>query len=825
MSAITGYLAELVGQEGSRLWHGYVNMLKHFESMFLSPKHWFFEFLQNAEDARADSLLIRVDGDSLSIFNNGKPFSEDDFHAICDVNSRKLPARGFKGYIGIGFKSIFRITDRVSIDSGGYHFKFDKGYWEGKTGNTPLSRWPWEILPIETEARELPRGHTTGFFIPLDSSKGRKVLHEIEEFLSPEEFPETTVLFLQNVQSVEVQTPHGSFRLTKEIEEARDVRVASQNVVRVKKEADDGHKSEERRYLVFRKTVEIPAEVREDEETERVRRSDVRRREIGLVFGLEGNRPCALHGKFAGVYSFLPVEEEQTGVPFGISGDLIPQPGRELIHYSARWNGWMVGEIARLFEHVVTRVFLPRPDLNYTPALLLHEVTSTQAEVNEFWRNALRGPVEKFLLSEALYPDEDGVLRRLSEFIKDEGKIAEALGLDGLRELGKIPHPSIRRYVSGKIKHLNDMHDLLFHERVEQALERIKREPQRLAGLYGSLGGLSNYCITGQDGRDPEPLYKKRFVLGEDGEYHPPDEVVALMEGSLDASSVPGFLRRTLQDFQQEQARRAQECPFRLHPEIARNPAAVDQLRRCYVETVTLDEDDFLRRVEGLIRRITTREECPEEWEYPEDLIRAALYLFSKGERLWGMRLVASDGTLREPKGLIVPGARLEWEPLLKAGLLPGYQTIHDGYLAGEAENREALQGHLSDLDVHGFDADKDKALVETAAYAYAKRELARKGHLLADVTPHRGLGYDIECQGHCNKVFEVKGQSTPEDVTLPESEVRAAADRGENYVLVIVYGLPNHPEKVGYKEIPNPSRKWKPAERAKIPKDTWLYA
>ena len=81
-------------------------------------------------------------------------------------------------------------------------------------------------------------------------------------------------------------------------------------------------------------------------------------------------------------------------------------------------------------------------------------------------------------------------------------------------------------------------------------------------------------------------------------------------------------------------------------------------------------------------------------------------------------------------------------------------------------------------------------------------------------------LGYDLKCQGHCVKVFEVKGMAQPRDVTLEESQVNAAQQKKKEHILVCIYNLPAHPDKVGCKEIPNPQNIWNPVEKAKVPKE-----
>jgi hypothetical protein len=84
-------------------------------------------------------------------------------------------------------------------------------------------------------------------------------------------------------------------------------------------------------------------------------------------------------------------------------------------------------------------------------------------------------------------------------------------------------------------------------------------------------------------------------------------------------------------------------------------------------------------------------------------------------------------------------------------------------------------------------------------------------------------LGYDLQCQGHCKKVFEVKGMADPHDIILKDSACTAAQQKKGDYVLICVYNLPTQPDKFGYKEIPNPVNIWEAVEQARVPKDKWI--
>ena len=53
-------------------------------------------------------------------------FSEQNVRALCDVgNSTKQHKVGYIGQKGIGFKSVFKVTDVAEIHSSGFHISFD----------------------------------------------------------------------------------------------------------------------------------------------------------------------------------------------------------------------------------------------------------------------------------------------------------------------------------------------------------------------------------------------------------------------------------------------------------------------------------------------------------------------------------------------------------------------------------------------------------------------------------------------------------------------------------------------------------------------------
>ena len=98
-------------------------------NMYSSPERMFFEMIQNADDSAAENgVIINIDKtDNYLIFtHNGFHFNKSDFESIISAAKSTKTSKGKTGYKGIGFKSVFTNSQQVYVNSGGYHFLFDK---------------------------------------------------------------------------------------------------------------------------------------------------------------------------------------------------------------------------------------------------------------------------------------------------------------------------------------------------------------------------------------------------------------------------------------------------------------------------------------------------------------------------------------------------------------------------------------------------------------------------------------------------------------------------------------------------------------------------
>ena len=102
--------------------------------LYTKDTHFVLELIQNADDnsylfneSVIPSLVFILDNRVITVLNNEVGFSEKNIRAICDVGKSTKGAHrsGYIGQKGIGFKSVFRVSETPEIHSNGFYIRFD----------------------------------------------------------------------------------------------------------------------------------------------------------------------------------------------------------------------------------------------------------------------------------------------------------------------------------------------------------------------------------------------------------------------------------------------------------------------------------------------------------------------------------------------------------------------------------------------------------------------------------------------------------------------------------------------------------------------------
>ena len=121
--------------------------------LYDDPSHFIFELLQNAEDESANTISFYLFNDRLEIHHDGEDFDFDDVKAITGIGkSPKKDELNKIGKFGVGFKSVFAITENPEIYSGEYTFRI-KNFVVPEILDTSLKSRTKIVLPFNHRIR------------------------------------------------------------------------------------------------------------------------------------------------------------------------------------------------------------------------------------------------------------------------------------------------------------------------------------------------------------------------------------------------------------------------------------------------------------------------------------------------------------------------------------------------------------------------------------------------------------------------------------------------------------------------------------------------
>ncbi|KAF1374253.1 hypothetical protein PFLUV_G00248000 [Perca fluviatilis] len=307
--------------------------------LYSKDTHFVLELIQNADDNSYPSevgvipaLAFVVERDSISVLNNEIGFQETNIRAICDVgrSTKGKHKYGYIGQKGIGFKSVFKVTDRPEIHSNGFHLRFDKTC--GPMGYI-LPHWTEDEKLLDSQLKDMNQHRwTTKIYLPLrsESHQTRNLFQDVHPSL---------LLFLHRLRSISIynQSEKRLVTMTR-----KDL---SHNVLEV--EHTDGIE----RWLVV-KTMVQPKKIKEDVEST----------ELALAFQLDSNvteSDIVCQPQKQPVFAYLPLRS--FGFRFIIQGDFDIPSSREDVDRDSSWNQSLRSEIPQLFLQAMD-VFTDHPE-------------------------------------------------------------------------------------------------------------------------------------------------------------------------------------------------------------------------------------------------------------------------------------------------------------------------------------------------------------------------------------------------------------------------------------------------------------------------------
>jgi len=783
---------EILNSRQAAISTDFVNALNLISEVVFSRSSGFIlEFLQNAEDSGLDlassgCFNIAINKKRIKLVHNGSPFIEKDVRAVCGIRSSKKPERGTLGYLGIGFKSVFKVSDAPEIHSGEFHFKFDKGHW------SPSDNVPWQVVPVWIEG-SLPRvpDDATKFIVPFKDADYYHTLRSELEHLGTELY-----LFLKWLRKIEIT------------DEVTNEKWTLQNFG----ERDDvttlGRDSTQQRFRFFRKVVTVPDAVRRDPLTQHYRRNVVER-EIAIAFALDDNNnlaPSEAGAMYGGVYSFLPLGEARSGAKFPIQADFLVQPGRDAINYEAKWNHWLVEEVAGLCKTAI-HYFKKHPSWKYQFLRAFDFTKSAGLEsYDKLFGPKLIEPITRLLEASCIptsddkwvaaadvvrvKPEERDAIAALvsSGLLTDESEIASVLGnRSGLH----LVHPDAD---AGGV-HVKDVDRWDLLKNADYLNKQAKRGDA--AKWFRSLYlWLRDY-----------PALEKYFYRtwrSKAKTYHQYEIVLTGDSALLKGGAVSFFDVPASDAVSKAVAVEFGKSKKLLHRDIldgARDDVQRDELRAFltgYAGVQVLDSEVVCR--EAILPKILVSATKPKR----DELLRHTQYCFEKlgaalpsGIEFW---VIGKQGGVRPAKEMFFAtefNPEQNWEA--NSQFVPGLHFLSPDYLPAQIDS--AQQKLWREFFVRGgVRSSAPGSMVEQFAMNYAQQALTIRCKKITPVNK-ANYGYDLEAvltttgkTHHAGIRIEVKGQTSDSDVELTPEETIAADKHKGNYYVSVVSSIPESP-------------------------------
>lgn len=301
------------------------------EGLYERTDHFLFELIQNAEDnaygseVRPKLKFHLLDYDptntagsagSLLILNNEVGFNEQNVKAISSFNQstkKNLKESGFIGEKGIGFKSVFLVSDSPHIYSNGYQFKFLRKDPITTIGYV-VPHWLDAVPDIVSTEKE----YNTAILLPVNGEDYKFIKGTLEEF-KPE-----VLLFLRKLLSIEIRTTDFKGDVESSIVGASIGLTINRN-----------SQVEVKNYWLHSAVIKVPEDINED------KRKGVKESKISIAFPLNG-----VTGEER-LFAYLPTEAKP-GFPFFINADFLLPSSRESIFKNRSWNDWILQHIPQV---------------------------------------------------------------------------------------------------------------------------------------------------------------------------------------------------------------------------------------------------------------------------------------------------------------------------------------------------------------------------------------------------------------------------------------------------------------------------------------------
>lgn len=316
--------------------------------LYTDSKRFIYELLQNADDSSQKGedvkVWIKAFDNNLVIAHSGSSFTPRDLQGICNINNGTKKSDPTKtGYKGIGFKSVFGQSDKVTIYTKNEYFRFDALYqfewnWEEpkevwESNNDRKFQFPWQIIPIYTETKDVLKpinrflrdnNVNVGTIIQMKNTiETSQAVQDLSQNLN-------MFLFLKNICEInfDITDP-----VTVKIDRTKNDRITIQK--------DNSQKIE---WLINTISLVVPEDVKavlQDERNIPEKLLNADSIELSLAAKVQNDSIISLSNEEKLLYSYLPTDETRYSLPVLVNTSFLTSANRETLHSDSKWNQWI----------------------------------------------------------------------------------------------------------------------------------------------------------------------------------------------------------------------------------------------------------------------------------------------------------------------------------------------------------------------------------------------------------------------------------------------------------------------------------------------------
>ncbi len=415
------------------------------------PSHFIYEILQNAEDAGASSIIFNLSPDHLEITHDSEnDFNFNDVDGITGIGiSTKKDDLNKIGKFGVGFKSVFAITQSPIIKSGQYHFQIDDF-----------------VVP-----KELSLNGSIGTTVKLPFNHPTRERNEVFKLVQKklQDIGLKTLLFLSNIKEIKWNSPTQNghyFKSVNPVMGAKNtdkVEIVSQTSVE--------------EYLVLNKPVKVAD----------------KKLKVEIAYRLESGQIISVPDQESKLVVYFPTERI-TYLNFIIQGPFKTTPNRENIPLDDKQNEIIIDEIANLVADSLPII----KKLKYLTTTFLEVLPIDDENCDEpIYSSIFERVKDKFLSNEKLLPTNHGGYAHPNDSILARGKVlTKLLKAKDIKLLFKKSHwldtnitfdrtRKLQDYLTKKLE-IDEINFEYFSEKITEEFMKSKND-EWVITYYGEL--------------------------------------------------------------------------------------------------------------------------------------------------------------------------------------------------------------------------------------------------------------------------------------------------------------------------------------------------